>query len=74
MGSGRRRKEMSQDIISRHVEKLLDKAYVCSTCRAVFLFKSDAEDHSQAEDQQQQQREQGHKQMYIIPLEDTLTA
>jgi len=40
------------------VEKL-DRVYCCSQCSAIFLFRSDVEDHD---------RIFGHKEMTVMPL------
>lgn len=53
-----------QNAIERHVEKL-DRVYVCNSCRVVFLFRSDVEDHGETT---------GHMQMSVLPLGDPLTA
>ncbi|MEM3095270.1 MAG: hypothetical protein QXX64_06500 [Nitrososphaera sp.] len=40
-------------------EERLDRIYVCSQCRSVFLFKSDVEDHREMS---------GHVEMKVRPF------
>ena len=44
--------------LTKQLEKL-DRAYVCKSCRAVFLFLSDVDDH---------ERDIGHSEMATWPL------